>query len=207
MLSLNNLSKRILTGALLILLGLISYKTHTLFLLQWFIAIGLIAELTYLYIKLHLPLFMLVIGSVYAVIPAFLLSPLQTILCLVFACLSDIGGYVAGKLFGRHALAPSISPNKTWEGFIGGFLCIWFFMYFYTPKLQYFAFPITCIAVVGDLLISRYKRKFHIKDTSNLLPGHGGLWDRFDSYNALSFTIACFNAFHIALMISIKPSL
>lgn len=103
---------------------------------------------------------------------------------------SDSGAYFAGRAFGKHKLAPAISPGKTVEGLVGGLiaavaiaaLCTWLFF----PELPYqFAIPLAvvmaAIGVVGDLAESAMKRGSKAKDAANILPGHGGLLDRMDS--------------------------
>jgi len=103
---------------------------------------------------------------------------------------ADTGAYFTGKNLGKHKLIPKISPNKTWEGAIGGLVLsaafaalasFWFF-----PELPYkFSIPlaivITIIGILGDLAESAMKRGAGVKDTASLLPGHGGLLDRLDS--------------------------
>ncbi len=107
---------------------------------------------------------------------------------LVTVC-SDIGGYVAGVLFGKHPMAPRISPKKTWEGFTGsvltcaiaGALCIQ--LLFDQSWLVGVALGalVAAAATIGDLMESVIKRDLGVKDMSDLLPGHGGLMDRLDS--------------------------
>jgi len=103
---------------------------------------------------------------------------------------SDTGAYFAGRAFGKHKLAPGISPGKTWEGLIGGLLAaaafaalatFWFF-----PELPYkFSIPLAIVmagvGVLGDLAESAMKRGSKTKDAASILPGHGGLLDRLDS--------------------------
>ena len=103
---------------------------------------------------------------------------------------ADIGAYYVGKTFGKHKLAPSISPGKTWEGVVGGFVAsllmaalahFWFF-----PELPLkIALPLaavmTVLGILGDLTESALKRGAGAKDAAKILPGHGGVLDRLDS--------------------------
>jgi phosphatidate cytidylyltransferase len=110
---------------------------------------------------------------------------------LVLIAAADIGAYFGGRTFGRHKLAPRISPNKTWEGFWAGMMAAGGAgfaggLLFGEPLLPW---VITCMAValvsvVGDLVESMFKRKAGLKDSSALLPGHGGVLDRLDSLTA-----------------------
>jgi phosphatidate cytidylyltransferase len=102
---------------------------------------------------------------------------------------SDVGGYAAGVLFGRHPMAPAVSPKKSWEGLggsvlacaIGGvcFLVFGFGGQWWQGAL--YGVAIAVAATLGDLAESMVKRDLHIKDMGTLLPGHGGLMDRLDS--------------------------
>lgn len=109
---------------------------------------------------------------------------------IMAVALSDVGAFTVGKLFGRHKLAPRISPNKTVEGLIGnilgayiGFGLIYFCLPFHQPLILLLALPpvIGLGAVWGDLVESAIKREFQTKDAGNWLPGFGGLLDRIDS--------------------------
>ena len=110
---------------------------------------------------------------------------------VVLVWLADTGGYFAGKRWGRHALATMISPNKTWEGILGALvLCLaWSgvtYMLFFQGVFPFetwmmLALVTTLISVVGDLFESLFKRCHGVKDSGNLLPGHGGILDRIDS--------------------------
>lgn len=115
------------------------------------------------------------------------------------AWLSDTGAYFAGRAFGRHKLAPQISPKKTVEGAIGGAVFAAFTMLFvawlyslmvsfigYTVDIFYLRIfcmmPIlTTVSILGDLSASVIKRQYGVKDYGSIMPGHGGVMDRFDS--------------------------
>jgi phosphatidate cytidylyltransferase len=112
------------------------------------------------------------------------------VLCLMLAAVaSDIGGYVAGVLGGRHLMAPSISPKKSWEGFLGsllagtaaGALTLTHLLGGQPWQGVLFGAAIVVTATGGDLVESLIKRDLGVKDMSSLLPGHGGLLDRLDS--------------------------
>ncbi len=114
---------------------------------------------------------------------------LRVLVTLAAVVLSDTGGYAAGVAFGKHPMAPSISPKKSWEGFagsvtaasIGSALLVWYLLDVTVWWGAIFGFAISIAAVLGDLAESMIKRDIGIKDMSNLLPGHGGLMDRLDS--------------------------
>jgi phosphatidate cytidylyltransferase len=112
------------------------------------------------------------------------------VLCTLLAVvLSDTGGYAVGVFLGRHKMAPSISPGKTWEGFagsvgaaaIGSSLLLYFLLGIPLYWGLLFGAVLSVVAVIGDLGESMLKRDLGIKDMSNLLPGHGGVMDRLDS--------------------------
>lgn len=107
----------------------------------------------------------------------------------IFLWCSDTGAYCCGSLFGRHKLFPSVSPGKTWEGSLGGgvlTLAVSQLLAHYEPLLtpmQWagFALVVVFFGTWGDLVESLLKRRLGIKDSGNILPGHGGMLDRFDS--------------------------
>ena len=101
--------------------------------------------------------------------------------------LSDIGGYVAGRLIGGRKFWPSISPNKTWSGVFAGWLLATLFGYILMLYGGASWTVLVCISVVigsqlGDIAESWVKRRVDVKDSSNLIPGHGGVLDRFDGF-------------------------
>lgn len=114
---------------------------------------------------------------------------LRVLVTLVAVVLSDTGGYAAGVAFGKHPMAPTISPKKSWEGFAGSVtaaaagsaLLLWLLLDVAPWWGALFGMAISVAAVLGDLAESMIKRDLGVKDMSNLLPGHGGLMDRLDS--------------------------
>ncbi|MEV0049272.1 phosphatidate cytidylyltransferase [Saccharopolyspora shandongensis] len=102
---------------------------------------------------------------------------------------SDTGGYAFGVLFGKHPMAPNISPKKSWEGFggsmlvgvVAGVLSVTLMLDGQWWQGALFGAALVCTATLGDLMESLIKRDLGIKDMGNLLPGHGGLMDRMDS--------------------------
>jgi phosphatidate cytidylyltransferase len=124
-------------------------------------------------------------------------GPWALLAVLAIAWVADSAAYFSGKAFGKHKLAPSISPGKSWEGAVGGLLGVLVYTFFF-PKHLFFhgellslsiwlaiAVVLTAVSVMGDLLESLFKRQIGIKDSSNLLPGHGGVLDRVDSLLAI----------------------
>ncbi len=114
---------------------------------------------------------------------------------------NDTFAYISGNLFGKHKLIERISPNKTWEGFFGGFfitILVGYIVDLYLFKENSFwmmaAIIVSPAAVIGDLFESSLKRKNNVKDTGNILPGHGGILDRFD---AMFFAIPFFYIWYI----------
>ena len=116
----------------------------------------------------------------------------QTVLWLVLmVCAADIGAYFAGRSFGRHKLAPRVSPGKTWEGAAGGLIMVMLVAWagavhfsLTVPFMLAFGCGVGVFSIVGDLTESMFKRAASLKDSSALLPGHGGLLDRLDSITA-----------------------
>ena len=122
------------------------------------------------------------------------IAPSYVLLLLLVVWLVDSAAYFIGKQAGRHKLAPQISPNKTWEGAIGGLLAALVFSlvlsYFPSKAFLLHAHPgITAllvfltalVSIVGDLFESKMKRLAGVKDSGRLVPGHGGVLDRMDS--------------------------
>ena len=115
--------------------------------------------------------------------------------------LTDIAGYLIGRLIGGPKILPRISPNKTWSGVLGGWLAAgifaWLFVHNVVPQNLFinfivFSIVLSVAAQVGDLAQSHLKRISKVKDSSNLLPGHGGFMDRFDGFIGATVVIGLF---------------
>jgi len=142
---------------------------------------------------------MLITACWLAVVAAYREGFVYLVSMLALIWVADIFAYFAGRLLGRHKLAPAISPGKTWEGVGGGLLAVWvlgfacvflpgfegtFFSRFASsmsiPGMLAVLLVLTGLSVVGDLFESQLKRQAGVKDSSDLLPGHGGVLDRID---------------------------
>jgi phosphatidate cytidylyltransferase len=125
-------------------------------------------------------------------------GPLWVLALVAIVALADSGAYFAGRAWGRHKLAPSVSPGKSWEGVLGGLLAVTLLVSLYAvlpwhPQglaqlpvsvLFWAALPTALISVLGDLFESLLKRSLGVKDSGQLLPGHGGVLDRIDGLTA-----------------------
>lgn len=121
------------------------------------------------------------------------LGMIWTLVVIFAASMSDAGAYLFGSLFGRHKIAPALSPKKSWEGYFGGVLTAAGLTWAATLVLSHFYAGIdpsqglilgsilAILTPLGDFAESMLKRLFNLKDTSHLLPGHGGILDRIDS--------------------------
>ena len=141
-----------------------------------------------------------ILGCFVAITALYLHSPIYLLSVMAIVWIADIGAYFAGKAFGKRKLAPSISPGKSWEGAIGGAIAVLlltsasvfstaFFDTFATHVQRSLGWGglvavmllVVAASVVGDLFESMLKRRAGMKDSSNLLPGHGGVLDRIDA--------------------------
>lgn len=145
-------------------------------------------------------------GAVYIFLPLAALLMLRAaeigqaliIWLLLIVWATDIGAYAAGLTIGGPKLAPRISPKKTWAGLIGGMAAAGFvagfaggWLGFTSPFLKLFLIGalLAVVAQAGDLFESHLKRRFDVKDSSNLIPGHGGFLDRVDGLMAAAFAL------------------
>ncbi len=114
---------------------------------------------------------------------------LEVFFLFVLIWSSDSFAYFTGKFFGKHKMAPKISPKKTWEGFAGGVfftIILGYFIELYYPDLRgnyiIVGLLVSVFGPLGDLVESQLKRNFGVKDSGNVIPGHGGILDRLDSF-------------------------
>ncbi len=163
--------------------------------LSWIEWIKIIEKIKFTKIKraIHIIFFLLYLLIAFIIcFNVFVIDKYFFLTILMICVFSDIGGYVFGKTFGGKKLT-SISPNKTVSGSIGSFILSYigfFVIYIYFNNLLFvrlqietlffIPFFISLICQLGDLFISYFKRKAKIKNTGNLIPGHGGLLDRID---------------------------
>jgi phosphatidate cytidylyltransferase len=141
--------------------------------------------------KIRLVLGFFILTSCWVALQQLQQQPIYLLVLFLIIWLADSAAYLGGRLWGKHYLAPLLSPKKTWEGFIVGFTATFLIImaFIYTlpgPKPHFWQVLIlvlmTIIAsVAGDLFESQLKRLEKIKDSGHLLPGHGGLLDRVDS--------------------------
>lgn len=150
-------------------------------------------------------------GTLYiaqAVVLIQLMDPVMVVTLMTVVWMSDTGAYLVGSTVGRHKMAPVISPKKTWEGFAGGLLfavgtaLVWYSLYWSgqfdgaaatwgaqayddhvlgSLKWAGFGIAVGLAATGGDLLESKFKRSVGVKDSGCIIPGHGGMLDRFDA--------------------------
>ncbi|HEX8480068.1 MAG TPA: phosphatidate cytidylyltransferase [Telluria sp.] len=160
-----------------------------------------------------------IVGCFAAIVELFRHSPVYLLSVMALVWIADIGAYFSGKAFGKRKLAPSISPGKSWEGAIGGGIAVLVIASATvlmaapgSPLADTFAvrlqaehgwaitilalLAITAGSVVGDLFESQLKRRAGFKDSSNLLPGHGGVLDRIDALIPVLPLAALIGAWH-----------
>jgi len=201
---------RILSAVILIplALGIIYIGPPYSLVLGGIISAGLFIEWTILCLKIFLPpwskLLIVVLGTAYMIVATLwllhlLFQPegwklLYWLLFLVWS--TDTASYVGGRLLKGPKLAPSISPYKTWAGFFmgifGGTVVAYIASFWLLPNVfnVWEIIFLILMAQIGDLLESKIKRLSGVKDSSFLIPGHGGLLDRLDSLLAVAVTIA-----------------
>ncbi len=198
----SQLSKRIYTSIILLTIFLISlYNKYILFFLLIFCfyqifyeLFNLLKDIDFNKIKIRFYLSLLILLCLLSYLINFVWMSLITnnysdkvflLLIISISVCTDLGGFIFGKLLKGKKLT-KISPNKTYAGMYGSFiisLSICFFLfkdYYYSLTLIFIIFFISSVSQLGDIFISYLKRLNNTKDTGNLLPGHGGILDRFD---------------------------
>jgi phosphatidate cytidylyltransferase len=138
------------------------------------------------------------------------ISPLLLLGVMATIWISDTAAYFTGRSFGKHKLAPTISPNKTWEGVAGALIAVLIYGLVWDYWLNEESLALTLLplllfmailGIIGDLYESLIKRHANVKDSGNILPGHGGILDRIDALtSSLPFAI-------LALLIFYSPAL
>ena len=132
-------------------------------------------------------------------------AAVQLLALMILVWLADSVAYFSGRALGKRKLAPLLSPKKSWEGVMGGLIAVWIYTilahtqgWLFTEYSLLFALcattVLTFVSVGGDLLESWFKRACNIKDSSQLLPGHGGVFDRIDSLVAVISVYAAVQA-------------
>lgn len=148
-----------------------------------------------------------IVGTIYIIVPIYMLltmlDPKMVVTVLTIIWANDTGAYIVGSAIGKHKITPKISPKKSWEGFFGGIAfaigvsLVWYSLLWSDPqvsvaplfedaalqKLLWLAFGlvIALAAFFGDLIESKFKRVIGVKDSGKIIPGHGGMLDRFDA--------------------------
>ena len=198
----SNLKKRIFTSFLLLFLVLIIFSIKLLFLYTVIIfsvvSILEFLDMTKKFIKNKINFYLLNFSfQIYIILFCSIIvifyfhTNLKIILFSLLACCiaSDIGGYIFGKIFKGPKLT-KISPNKTYAGMVGGYLLSLIFLFIFNiyfeqqiiPSIDLFLITIllSTVSQIGDLIVSYFKRQSKIKNTGEIIPGHGGLLDRID---------------------------
>tara|TARA_Y100000590_G_scaffold45657_1_gene48516 strand:+ start:9278 stop:9934 length:657 start_codon:yes stop_codon:yes gene_type:complete len=194
--------KRILSSIILIPLALFFIVKGSIFFLFFITIFFLVTSFEWFNMTKKKPYFIIgLIFLIFSSYSAYLLRGISNIdlnifLIVILICVStDIGGYVFGKFFKGPKLIKKISPNKTYAGMIGGYflsiISVYFFsiysnlisknfLDYFSQDEFYFVLLISTISQIGDFTVSYFKRKSKVKNTGNILPGHGGLLDRTD---------------------------
>ena len=219
--SLTTFALRVITG---IVFGTVFWAVYLFLSPIWFtVLLGIIAAIIVLFEwkNLYNPstLAFWLFLPIYPVLPFLLLIYLNHVpayhvlifYLFVLAFTHDTGAYIIGSLFGKHKIWPTISPKKSWEGFLGGYISALLSIYliFYERCIEckswlFMAILTLCACVLfflGDLVESRMKRRAGIKDSGNLLPGHGGFLDRFDGILFAAFFVYLLRDYLITFLV------
>jgi phosphatidate cytidylyltransferase len=198
----NQISKRALSGTVYVAIMWLgaSYSETTFILLftilgiisiyeMWKLRRGKNKTLAFLYVIIPFLLIQF-FGMTDSGYPNSTFNPSLLLLILILTWTFDTFAYLIGVRFGKHKMAPSISPKKSWEGFAGGYIFTIVAAYITSEYFSltdfHLAFIISLLlpftATLGDLLMSHYKREAGVKDSGDFIPGHGGILDRMDAF-------------------------
>ena len=198
----NETVKRAISGAIYVAVMLfgVSYQWsfHALFVLIGVICIYEMLKLrkgknkffSLLYVIIPL-IFIHFVGLTYSEPIGFTYHPAIIMFMFILTWTFDTFAYLVGKPIGKHKIMPSISPKKSWEGFLGGFIFMLLVSHLINPLFVFknsqfnpyvFAIILPFTATLGDFLESHFKRQAGVKDSGNFIPGHGGMLDRMDAF-------------------------
>ena len=201
--------KRTITSFILIFLFLFIFLFYDKYLiyLAYLVYLVIILELIYNFRK---KIYIFFISLIYLFFSLFCLNSYFTtyyikekfLYTMLIVIIFDIASYIFGTKFGRLKILPIISPNKTYFGLISGFMTAFilgslinfYYKIFETILMIYFIFFTLSSAFLGDIIESIFKRKSNLKNSSNILQGHGGFFDRFDSLIMVFIFLFLFNS-------------
>lgn len=209
--------RRLITGLFLLAIAAIAWYLPAIYSSLLLATLVIIISVVEWPVLAQSSVWLWLLTPLYPVVPFIVLIDLnqhestRVLLLLVFiiAAAHDTGAYVVGKLIGRHRIAPTISPGKTWEGLCGGTICtgialVLFLSYIHLSwswsYILIFTIIVSLVAFFGDLFESWLKRRAGVKDSGKLLPGHGGLLDRFDSIMFVGLSIYIFKGWLIKIL-------
>ncbi len=189
----------------------IDFFDHVIIILLNFLCFLLIKNYIYLFFISFISFFILlflqkislekIFGILYISLPIFFIIQLSNeenfkmyiFFIIFYSITTDVSSFLVGKMFGGMKLAPKISPGKTLSGSLGGIILPLFFslIFFSNSEVSFFLISVTSflfslIVQIGDLIESSFKRYCFVKESSNLIPGHGGVLDRFDGFLLLT---------------------
>ena len=191
-----------------------TYSTHLVWLYSLSVAFWFVSAPLYLkrFYQVQNPVIWMLIGwavllpTCVALFQLRAISPLLLLGFMATIWISDTAAYFTGRAFGKHKLAPQISPNKTWEGVAGALIAVLLYgaIWDFTIQQTFFSAPLivlllimAILGIIGDLYESLIKRQAGVKDSGNLLPGHGGILDRIDALtSSLPFAMLALLVFY-----------
>lgn len=190
------------------------YSTNLIWLYSLSVAFWIVSAPLYLkrFYQVQNPIIWMLIGwavllpTCVALFQLRAISPLLLLGFMATIWISDTAAYFTGRAFGKNKLAPQISPNKTWEGVAGALIAVSLYgvIWDFTVQQTFFSAPLillllimAILGIIGDLYESLIKRQAGVKDSGNLLPGHGGILDRIDALtSSLPFAMLALLVFY-----------